>query len=73
MEPSFNGHPWIQADVFLQFIIEVTDTQPEKTPDISQERHWIPHNVTSEKRMQKFHTDDTIMIIHWLCCLEKFA
>ena len=31
---------------------------PEKTADISQRQPWFPHEMTSEERQQKFHTDD---------------
>ena len=33
-------------------------TQPEKTADIWRRSHWFPSEKTSEKRAQKFHTDD---------------
>ena len=32
--------------------------QPEKTADIWLRYHWFPRQMTSEKRAQKFHTDD---------------
>ena len=32
--------------------------QPEKTTDISRRHCRFPHEMTSEKRAQKFHTDD---------------
>ena len=32
--------------------------EPEKTADISPRYHWFPREMTSEKRAQKFHTDD---------------
>ena len=32
--------------------------QPEKTADVSRGRHLSPRKTTSEKRAQKFHTDD---------------
>ena len=31
---------------------------PEKTADISRRHWWSPREMTSEKRAQKFHTDD---------------
>ena len=30
----------------------------EKTADISRRHHWFLRKMTSEKRAQKFHTDD---------------
>ena len=33
-------------------------TKPGKTADIWQRYHWFPRQMTSEKRAQKFHTDD---------------
>ena len=30
----------------------------EKTACISQRHHWFPREMTSEQRLQKFHTDD---------------
>ena len=32
--------------------------QPEKTADISRRHGWFPRRMTSEKWVQKFHTDD---------------
>ena len=37
----------------------LTWCQPEKTADISLRHHRFPREMTSEKRAQKFHTDDT--------------
>ena len=34
------------------------EKKPEKTADISRSYHWFPREMTSEKRTQKFHTDD---------------
>ena len=31
---------------------------PEKTAKISRRHHWFPREMMSEKRLQKFHTDD---------------
>ena len=31
---------------------------PDKTADISRRHHWFPRELTSEKRVHKFHTDD---------------
>ena len=46
----------------LSFILYKTrmqsKTQPEKTAGISRRLHWFPHEMTSKKRVQKFHTDD---------------
>ena len=43
--------------VFLKdhFVFSV----PEKTADISWHHLSFPHGMTSEKQVQKFHTDDT--------------
>ena len=51
--------------------IEVTNTQPKISPDISQCHHAIPGKLKSEKEMQKFHTDDTPLanVLDWLCSL----
>ena len=35
-----------------------TLSYPEKAADIWQRHHWFPREMTSEKRVQKFHTDD---------------
>ena len=32
--------------------------KPEKTADILRRHHWFPPEMKSEKRAQKFHTDD---------------
>ena len=40
--------------------------QPEKTADISRCHHWFPRKMTSEKRVQKFHTDDVWVLIVFL-------
>ena len=53
---------------------EVSDQQVsnlEKTTDISWRHRWFPHKMTSEKRVQKFHTDDAsltrweVFLIGW--------
>ena len=31
---------------------------PKKTADIPRRQHWFPLEITSEKRSQRFHTDD---------------
>ena len=49
--------------------IEVTNTQPKISSDISQCHHWIPGKLTSEKQMQKFHTDDTSLPCGECCWL----
>ena len=33
-------------------------TKPGKTADIWRRYHWFPRQMTSEKRAQKFHSDD---------------
>ena len=33
-------------------------SQPEKTADILRRYRWFPLEMTSEKRAQKFHSDD---------------
>ena len=33
-------------------------SRPEKIADISRHQHWFPRETRSEKRAQKFHTDD---------------
>ena len=35
------------------------DQQPQKTADIWRRYHWSPSQMTSKKRAQKLHTDDT--------------
>ena len=35
-----------------------TKSQPEKTTDIPPHHHLFSREITSEKRAQKFHTDD---------------
>ena len=34
------------------------ESKTEKTDDISRRHHWFPRKRTSEKKAQKFHTDD---------------
>ena len=36
----------------------------EKTADISLLHNWFPCKMTSEKRAQKFHTDDATWAFH---------
>ena len=31
--------------------------RPKKTANISRRNHWFPREMTSEERVQKFHTD----------------
>ena len=40
------------------FCDRLQNGQPEKTVDISRRHHWFLREITSEKRAQKFHTDD---------------
>ena len=40
---------------------------PEKTADISRRHHWFPREMTSEKRAQKFHTDDATLLSSIKC------
>ena len=54
------------------------EKKPEKTADISRSYHWFPREMTSEKRTQKFHTDDASLhrsrYCFWLVVSrEKFA
>ena len=39
-------------------IEKLNELVPEKTADILRRHHWFPREMTSEKRAQKFHTDD---------------
>ena len=58
------------------------ESSPEtgKTADISRRHHWIPREMTSEKRAQKFHSDDVSLRIYpdqcsafvWSCCMGNF-
>ena len=49
--------PLIQTPKFSQS--NNLSYQPEKTADIWLRYHWFPRQqTTSEKRVQKFHTDD---------------
>ena len=32
--------------------------RPEKTADILRRQHWFPREMTSEKQVQRSHTDD---------------
>ena len=34
----------------------------EKAADISRRYHWLPREMTSEKQVQKFHTDDATLL-----------
>ena len=35
---------------------------PEKKVDITRRHHWFPREMISEKRTQKFHTDDASLL-----------
>ena len=51
---SFHGNTYpIHAK-----LIDLRSPKPEKTANISQSHHWFPHEMTCEKRAQKFHTYD---------------
>ena len=39
----------------------------EKTADTSWRHHWFPRESTSEKRVQKFHTDDATLLSSIKC------
>ena len=41
--------------------------EPEKTADIWRRNHWFPCQMKSEKRAQKFHTDDVSLPRSWWC------
>ena len=49
----------VQVEVifFKQNYWHACHTQPEKTDNISWCHHWFPHEMTSEKWVQKFHAD----------------
>ena len=38
--------------------LEQGSDKPGKTADITRQHHWFSHEMTCEKRKQKFHTDD---------------
>ena len=40
--------------------------QPEETAGTLRPHHWFPCEMTSEKRAQKFHTDDASRVL----CME---
>ena len=48
---------------------------PEKTADTWRRHHWFPRQMTSEKRAQKFHTDDTSLprFGYWRVIRMEFA
>ena len=41
--------------------INISSGYFEKTADISRRHYWFPCEMTSEKRAQKFHTDDVTL------------
>ena len=46
---------------FITSTSSVLVTLASKIADISWSEHWIPREMTSEKRAQKFHTDDAFI------------
>ena len=44
-----------------------------KKADISRIRHWFPGEMTSEKRLRKFHTDDVALHTSGYCSLKKIS
>ena len=55
---------WVWNSFRFNFIYIIVSNQmrcfsyPEKTADIPRRQHWFPREITSEKRAEKFHTDD---------------
>ena len=47
----------VLINLTLNFCIQFI-SWPEKTADIWRRQHWFAREMTSEKRAQKFHTDD---------------
>ena len=45
----------------IQPVIKQAFRQREKTADISRRHHWFPREMMTEKRAQKFHTDDALL------------
>ena len=54
------GPVWPLSSVLFSYdrLVQLTNKQPEKTADIWRRYHWFSRQMTSEKRAQKFHTDD---------------
>ena len=52
--------PWKKNDGIFSFVtFKQHQISLEKTADISQpQHHWFPREMTSGKRVQKFHTDE---------------
>ena len=48
---------------------EYIRSQPEKTANNWRGHHWFPRQMTSEKRAQKFHTDDASLLQIWVVLL----
>ena len=49
------------------FVPKILLSLQEKTADISRRHHWFPREMTSEKRAQKFHTDDATLLSSIKC------
>ena len=45
-------------DVLTSFLWSICFLPRLKRADTSQRRHWFPREMTTEKGVQKFHTDD---------------
>ena len=43
--------------------------QPEKTADVWRRYWWFPRQMTCEKQVQKFHTEDVSLPRSWYCFL----
>ena len=48
----------VQTEFGVKSINPLLFNQPEKTADISRRHQRFSRQMTSEKRAQKFHTDD---------------
>ena len=48
--------------VYSLYVLCILLCQPEKTTDAPWRHHWFPRKMTSERRSQKFLTDDTSLV-----------
>ena len=58
---------WKYSCIILKLYFMTFPFYPEKTADIWRRYHWFPRQMTSEKRAQKFHTDDASLLSSGQC------
>ena len=63
------AHAYLSTQKYGLFCCLIGIWQPEKTANILLRQHWFPQKMTSEKWVQKFHTDQCVTTQIWVVLL----